>query len=104
MNIIDNTPTHTVKSFAHINRGPDLPHEWRDIDSPVYSAADAERGKRLREARMKAGMSLREASNLLGLSVVDFSSLERSRKRCATEADFEAALKKIAGGARHEML
>ena len=92
MKLIDNTPTGWEKHLTHINRG-DLPHEWRELDSPVYSAADTARGRKLRDERVKARLSLREAAKLLDLSVVDLSSLERCRKRFEDEADFEKALR-----------
>ncbi len=91
MRLIDNTPTGSRTSLCHLNKG-DQPHEWREMDFPTFSPEDEARGERLRDARVQAGLSLREASSLLGLSVVDLGRVERSLARFAEPADEERAL------------
>ena len=93
MKLIPNTPVSFTKGIAHFNMG-DKPHEWREVDNPVWSPEDATRGTNIRRARVLARLSLRETATMLNISVVELSSLERSRVRFESPAD-EAQVMKL---------
>jgi len=87
MKLVENTPVGTRRSLAHLNYGPDKPHEWKEIDWPEYAPADVERGRRFREARRAANVGIGEMADRLGVSPSVITDLEHGRKRPADDAE-----------------
>lgn len=72
-------PTGRHKQWAFVNPGG-LEEVEVDVFDPEYRAA----GVKVREERMRLGLTLREATRKAGLkSVSDLSGLERGRATCA---------------------
>lgn len=57
------------------------------VDIPLYPRT--EEAKCLRELRIANGVTLREGADVLGISVVELSSLERGRLRLADSYDWK---------------
>jgi ribosome-binding protein aMBF1 (putative translation factor) len=100
MKLIDNTPIGTRRSMVHVNYGPKRGCEWKEVDQPQYSDEDLFRGRRFRDARMQAAVSIFEMSKRLGIGNSAISAIELGWKRPADEAEeakFFDALKIGAG-------
>lgn len=96
MKLIENTPIGTRRSLVHVNYGPTRGCAWKEVDQPKYSDEDLARGRRFRDARMQAAVSIFEMSKRLGITNSTISALELGWKRPAdaTEAaKFFEALK-----------
>lgn len=68
-------PTGTKKTIAFVNRGGGR-GGVEEIELPVYPSQHVSRGEALRAVRVRSGLSLREAAQVLGISGVEMSSLE----------------------------
>jgi len=65
------------------------------LELPEYPASLG--GARLRQARIRAGYSLREAARWMGLRPVELSSLERGSLRFRDPEDYERVLALLPG-------
>lgn len=71
---------------AHINTGPDRPHEWGWLPCSTCAGtgevsdehlARIERGNRVRAERLARDESLREAAKRMGITAAELSAIER---------------------------
>jgi hypothetical protein len=65
------------------------------LELPEYPASPG--GERLRQARLRAAYSLREAARWMGLRPVELSSLERGSLRFRDPDDYERVLALLPG-------
>lgn len=65
----------------------------RLIRSPVYELLPE--AKELRETRLGAGLSQRDASRLLGLTTPDYSQVECGERRFVVVADYAVAIRRL---------
>ena len=84
-------PVGTRRSAAFVNRGhaedgTSLNHSFEEIDVPVYPEDAVREGGEIREIRRMLGLSLRDMSRRLGISVVQVCELERGAARCDRDA------------------
>lgn len=84
-------PVGTRRSHAFVNRGhaddgSPINHSYEEIEMPVYPEDAVREGREVREIRLMLGMSLRDMSRRLGISMTQVSELERGAARCDREA------------------
>jgi hypothetical protein len=92
MELVTVEPIEFRYAFCHFNRGSE-PHSFEESKIPVYPEyAD---GQRLKSARRRLRLGIREASQLLGLSALDYSCLERGRKILAAGEDMDKVIERL---------
>lgn len=70
-------------SPCHINTGPDSSkHRWEMRSHPIY---DVTKGKPFMRARIRAGLTVRDASRMASLSLTEISGLEHGRYQCSDD-------------------
>lgn len=88
---VDPVGTERAHGFRHFTDG----HVETSWDQPVYPPHP--QGQAFRDARVAAGVGLRDASKRLGLSPEIVSGLERGRYQFADAADWTRAREAIEG-------
>lgn len=96
MNIVPNIVIGEGRAFAFVHRDGGCTAEA--IQVPRYSEQDLARGRRLRQGRRHAGLTLGAAAKLLGLNVVQVSELERGRVHAEPEEPIHDAYMKAWAG------
>ena len=68
-------PVGTKRTMAFVEHQDESLSGLHEVELPVYP--DSPMGRELRGARLRAGIGLRHCAELLGLSLVEMSGLER---------------------------
>ena len=92
-NLAEVEPVGMQRTWAFLNPGGLEP-----VEMPSYPEATRAAGERLRTVRVGLRMGLREASNILGLSAVEVSCVERG----AMTGDVDAMILALEGAERWE--
>lgn len=97
LRISTNVPIGTGGSFAFVDWTDEKTGESRGevrwVECPQYSDDDRATGGEVRNARMSAGLTIREAADLLGLSPGRYCNLERGQERPADADEMNLLLR-----------
>lgn len=93
MTVIPVQPIGSHRSMAFVTRTTGC--GLAEVEAQEFPSENVHWGQALRDFRLTLDLSLREAANVLGLSAVDMSSLERGRATLA-EPDKDEAMALLA--------
>lgn len=101
MKVLPVEPIGTNRSPAFVDwydeKSGTMKGEFREVDMPAYPLSPC--GEAMRHLRVLAGLSLRDAAKMFGISAVDLSSLERGSAKLSDE-EWIAAFQMIRTNAR----